>query len=175
MQKRGFWLAGLMVILFLATVPGTSRGITVPDNVTLHSQSKLYEPFNFPHAKHILLVKECSYCHHHTTGTLEQDPNCIRCHRNSSETKVVSCRGCHQSDPFSAVAIKEKNKKIYHLDKPSLKAAMHRNCIDCHEKMKKGPIACQACHVYTKAGAAFYNTGEFAPKNKPAKSGHGGH
>ena len=174
MQTKGFWLPGVIVFLLLTAVPGTSRGITVPDNVTLNSQSKLYEPFNFNHAKHILLVKECSYCHHHTTGTLEQNPNCIRCHRNSGETKVVSCKGCHLIDPFSAAAIREKDPKIYHNDKPSLKAAMHRNCIDCHEKMK-GPAGCQDCHKRTKEGDAFYNTGEFAPKNKPAKSGHGGH
>jgi hypothetical protein len=174
MQTKGFWLAGVLVVLLLAAVPGTSRGITVPDTVTLNSQSKLYEPFSFNHAKHILLTKECSNCHHHTTGTLEQDPNCVRCHRNSSETKVVACRGCHLPDPFSAAAIKEKNPKTYHLDKPSLKAAMHRNCIDCHEKMK-GPTGCRDCHNYTKAGAAFYNSGEFAPKNKPAKGEHAGH
>jgi hypothetical protein len=174
MQTKGFWLAGVLVIMLLAALPDTSRGITVPDTVTLNSQSKLYEPFSFNHAKHILLTKECSYCHHHTTGTLEQDPNCVRCHRNSSETKIVACRGCHLPDPFSATAIKEKNKKIYHLDKPSLKAAMHRNCIDCHEKMK-GPTGCRDCHNYTKEGAAFYNSGEFAPKNKPGKGGHGGH
>ncbi|MDD2851373.1 MAG: cytochrome c3 family protein [Desulfuromonadaceae bacterium] len=175
MQTKRFWLAGMMATVLLATVPGTGRGITIPDTVTLHSQSKLYEPFVFPHAKHILIVKECSNCHHHTTGTLVQDPNCIRCHRNSSETAVVSCKGCHLPDAFTATAIKEKNKKIYHRDMPSLKAAMHQSCIDCHNKMKQGPVGCQDCHVYTKEGAAFYNSGEFAPKKKPAKGSHGGH
>lgn len=174
MQTKGFWLTGLMVFSLLAAAPGTSRGITVPDTITLHSQSKLYEPFNFPHAKHILTLKECSACHHHTTGTMVQDANCIRCHRNSAQTQIVACRGCHLSDPFSATAIKEKSKKIYHNDMPSLKAAMHRSCIDCHEKMK-GPIGCRDCHVYTKEGTAFYNTGEFAPKNKPVKGSHGKH
>ena len=175
MQRKGFWLAGVMFLLLLTAVPGTVRGITVPDTITLHSQSKLYEPFSFPHDKHVMLLKECSYCHHHTTGTLERDPNCIRCHRNSGETKVVACRGCHLPDAFTAAAIMEKSQKVYHNDKPSLKAAMHRSCIDCHEKMKKGPTGCRDCHVYTKEGAAFYKTGEFAPKNKPAKDGHNGH
>jgi hypothetical protein len=174
MQTKGFWLAGVMVVLLLAAVPDTSRGISVPDSVTLNSNNKLYEPFSFNHAKHILLTKECSYCHHHTTGTLEQDPNCVRCHRNSSETKVVSCKGCHQVDSFSAAAFKAKDPKTYHLDKPSLKAAMHRNCITCHEKVK-GPVGCQDCHKRSKEGDAFYNSGEFAPKNKPTKGEHGGH
>jgi hypothetical protein len=171
MQTKGFWLAGLMVILLLATLPGTSQGISVPDTLILNSQNKLYEPFKFDHAKHIQLTKECSGCHHHTTGTLVQDANCIRCHRNSSETKVVSCKGCHLADPFSAAAIKGKDPKLYHNDKPSIKAAMHRNCIGCHEKTQ-GPTGCKDCHQRTKEGEAFYNSGSFAPKNKPAKGGH---
>lgn len=171
MQTKGFWLTTLMVMMMLASVPGTGWGITVPDAVTLNSQSKLYEPFQFDHAKHIQLTKECSDCHHHTTGTLVQDPNCVRCHRNSSETKEVSCKGCHQTDSFSAAAMKLKDPKAYHNDKPSLKAAMHQSCINCHEKIK-GPTGCQDCHKRTKAGNAYYNSGEFAPKNKPAKSGH---
>lgn len=175
MQTKRFWLVGAVVFLWLATVPGTSRGISVPDSITLNSQGKLYEPFNFNHASHILLTKECSYCHHHTTGTLEQDSNCVRCHRNSSETKVVSCKGCHLAEPFSAAAIRGKDPRMYHLDKPSLKAALHRNCIDCHEKMAKGPTGCQDCHQRTKEGNAFYNSGEFAPKNKSAKGAHNGH
>jgi hypothetical protein len=174
MQTKGFWLASVMVILLLATVPGTSWGISVPDTVTLNSQSKIYEPFKFDHAKHIQVTKECSNCHHHTTGTLDQDSDCVRCHRNSNETKEVSCKQCHLSDQFSAAALKQKNPKTYHIDKPSLKAAMHWNCIGCHEKMQ-GPTGCQDCHQRTKDGDAFYNSGSFAPKNKPAKGGHGGH
>lgn len=174
MQTKGFWLTGIIVFLLLAIVPGTSRGITVPDSVVLNSQSKLYAPFNFNHAKHIQLIKECSNCHHHTTGTLEQDPNCIRCHRNSSETKIVSCKGCHLTDRFSATAIKGKDPKSYHNDKPSLKAAMHQNCIDCHDKMN-GPTGCQDCHQRTKEGDAFYNSGGFTPGKKSAKKSHGGH
>ncbi len=174
MQVNGFWLAGATAFLLLTTVPGISRGITVPDTVTLNTQSKLFKPFEFDHAKHIELTKECSYCHHHTTGTLVQDSNCVRCHRNSSATAIVSCRGCHLVDPFSAAAINENNPKNYHHDKPSLKAAMHRNCIGCHEKMT-GPTGCQDCHQRTKEGDAFYKSGEFAPKNKAVKGGHNGH
>lgn len=174
MQANGFWLAGATAFLLLTTVPGTSHGITVPDSVTLNSQSKLYKPFDFNHAKHIQLTKECSDCHHHTTGTLVQDTNCIRCHRNSSETSTVSCKGCHLPDPFSADAIKGKDRKNYHNDIPGLKAAMHINCINCHEKMT-GPTGCQDCHQRSHEGDAFYNSGEFAPKGKAAKGGHGGH
>lgn len=171
MQLKTLSLAAVILSLLLIMIPGIILAITVPDTVTLNSQSRLYKPFDFNHAKHIQFTKECSYCHHHTTGTLVQDPNCVRCHRNSSETKSVSCRGCHLAEPFSAAAIKENNPKNYHNDTPSLKAAMHRNCIDCHESMK-GPTGCLDCHQRTKEGDAFYNAGEFAPRNKPATGGH---
>ena len=174
MQVKGFRYTGIIVFLLLVTAPCIIWGISVPDSITLNTQSKMYEPFSFNHTAHIQVMNECSYCHHHTTGTLDQDSNCIRCHRNSGETKVVACRGCHLPDPFSAAAIRAKDPKAYHNDKPSLKAAMHRNCIDCHEKMK-GPIGCQDCHRRTKEGDALYNSGAYAPKAKPAKGGHGGH
>lgn len=174
MQTKGFWLTSVVVILLLVVVTGTSLGLTVPDTFTLNDPGKLYEPFKFNHAKHVQLLMECSNCHHHTTGTLEQDANCVRCHRNSGETKMVSCKGCHLADPFTAAAMKEKNPKAYHLDKPSLKAAMHRNCIGCHEKMK-GPVGCRDCHRRSKEGDAFYNSGAFAPKSKPAKDAHDSH
>lgn len=174
MQTKRFWLAGIMVVLLLATVPGMSLGISVPDKVTLNTQSKMYEPFQFDHAMHIQVTKECSDCHHHTTGTLVQDANCIRCHRNSGETKEVSCKGCHVADPFSADSLKGKDPKTYHLDKPGIKAAMHVTCIGCHKKTS-GPIGCQDCHKRTKEGDALYKSGTYTPKHKPAKSGHGGH
>jgi hypothetical protein len=67
--------------------------------------------------------------------------------------------------------MKEKDPRTYHNDKPGLKAAMHRNCISCHEKTK-GPTGCESCHKKTKEGNAYYNSGEFAPKKKAAKGGH---
>lgn len=167
-------ILALMILLMAALIPGTVMGISVPDSINLNANGKLYEPFNFNHARHIQMAKECSDCHHHTTGTLVEDPNCIRCHGNSGENKVVQCRGCHQADPFSAATLREKNsnRNVYHLDKPGLKGAMHQNCIGCHSKKAEGPTGCAECHKRKKAGYAFYNTGEFAPKGKPGKGGH---
>ena len=176
MHNHRFWSALALMFLLVAAVPGASLGLSVPDTVTMNSSGKLYEQFQFDHAKHIKVTKECSDCHHHTTGTLVEDPNCIRCHRNSGQSKDVSCRGCHTKDPFSAQGIKERdsNPHIYHLDKPGAKGALHQSCIGCHTKGKKGPVACTACHKKKKEGDAFYNSGEFTPKKKPG-SGHGGH
>jgi hypothetical protein len=167
-------ILALMALFISALIPGTVVAISVPDSINLNENGKLYEPFSFNHAGHIQITKECSGCHHHTTGTLVEDPNCIRCHRNSGENKVVQCRGCHLAEPFSAEALREKDKnlKAYHQDKPGLKAALHQNCIGCHSKKAKGPTGCVDCHTLKKAGNAFYNTGEFAPKGKPGKGGH---
>lgn len=165
---------GMIAALLLTMIPGLAQALSVPDTLPLNSQGALYESFQFDHAKHIILTKECSGCHHHTTGTLVEDPNCIRCHRNSGENKVVQCRGCHQADPFSAAALREKSssQNNYHLDKPGLKGAMHRNCIGCHTKIASGPVGCTDCHKRKIAGNAFYNSGDFAPKGKPGKGGH---
>lgn len=167
---------GLITLILLVALSGTGLSYSVPDNINLNTKGKLYDSFSFNHAKHIQLTKECADCHHHATGTLMEDPNCIRCHRNSGETKTVACRGCHSADPFSAATMKEVANSLqkYHLDKPGVKAAMHQNCLGCHSK-KNGPTGCQDCHRRTKEGDAFYNSGQFAPKGKSTSSGHGGH
>ncbi len=164
----------LMALLMMVLIPFTVLGISVPDSVQLNGNGKLYGSFNFNHAGHIRTAKECSECHHHTTGTLVEDPNCIRCHRNSSENKVVKCSGCHLAEPFSAATLREKdsNRTVYHLDKPGLKGAMHQSCINCHSKKAKGPVGCLECHKRMKTGDAFYNSGEFAPRGKTVQGGH---
>ncbi|BCS54393.1 hypothetical protein GSbR_40380 [Geobacter sp. SVR] len=162
----------LMILLML--VPAVCLGISIPDTITLNDKGTLYEPFPFNHAKHVRDAKECSDCHHHTTGTLVEDPNCVRCHRNSGEAKTVTCRGCHSRSPFSVASLKElsSNEKIYHRDKPGLKGAMHQACIGCHSKQAAGPVGCEDCHTRKKAGHALYNSGEFTPKTRTA-TGHG--
>lgn len=168
------WLIGGAVMLALAIAPADSRAKEVPNSINLDSLVRLYEKVRFDHAKHIQLVKDCAECHHHTTGTLVADPNCVRCHRNSGATKVVACRGCHSVQTFSAEALREKGKNIYHQDKPSLKGAYHQNCLGCHSKTG-GPTGCEDCHALNRTGQAFYNAGEYAPPKIEGKGKHGGH
>ncbi len=163
-----------LLLLLAVLLPAAGWGISVPDSIILNKNGALYDQISFDHARHIRVTKECSDCHHHTTGTLVEDPNCIRCHRNSGPSQTVSCRGCHTPDPFSAKSLRDKDHapKTYHLDKPGLKGAMHQSCVGCHTKSKKGPTTCTGCHPRSAAGDAFYNTGEYAPKPKAGKSGH---
>lgn len=166
------WLIGGIAALMLYLVPIDCQGAaSVPDVVNLNSLAKHYQGVKFDHAKHIRVTKDCADCHHHTTGTLVEDRNCVRCHRNSSETKNVACKSCHKIEPFSAATLKDRDPLTYHMDKPGLKGAYHMSCMGCHKK-KGGPTGCEECHALTKPGKALYNTGEFTPKPTAGKGGH---
>ena len=165
-------LIGVGVVVLAAFVAPDCRGAGVPDVITLGSLAKLYDKVKFNHAGHIAILKDCAECHHHTTGTILEDGNCVRCHRNSNETRTVACKGCHATHPFTAQSLSEKDLKTYHLDKPGLKGAYHQSCLGCHSRMG-APTGCQDCHARTEAGDAFFNAGAFAPKGETA--GHGGH
>ena len=106
------WLIGGIAILAMTMAPADSRAKSIPDSIKLDSLVNLYERVDFNHAKHITIVKDCAECHHHTTGTLVQDADCVRCHKNSGATPVVACKGCHAAQPFSAAALREKTEPL---------------------------------------------------------------
>ncbi len=60
-------------------------------------------------------------------------------HEYHSKIDGVPCKFCHhegrQNDPCAKC---HKGKKG--------KVAIHKNCIGCHKKMKKGPVKCSLCH-----------------------------
>ena len=160
-------ILGALILSLSASYPMAASCLSVPDTVTLNQSGKLFQSFEFNHAKHIQTIKECADCHHHTTGTLPPNPKCAKCHANSSPTSVVSCKGCHSATPFSPETLSDKSnaKERYHMDKMGLKGAMHQSCIGCHSKMAAGPTGCQECHARSSAGKAFYYTGKVATKS----------
>ena len=162
---------GALLLSMSASYPIAASAKPVLDSITLNENGKLYQPFSFAHDKHIQLIKECSDCHHHTTGTLVTNPRCVRCHANSSPTAEVSCKKCHSSKPFSpeTLAAKSTERDRFHLDQMGLKGAMHQNCIGCHDKQKAGPVECQGCHLLSTSGNALYNTNKHAPKTAHGK------
>lgn len=164
-------MLGALLLSMSASYPMAASCMSAPDSITLNTEGKLFLPFSFDHAKHIQSIKECSDCHHHTTGTLVLDPKCVKCHQNSSPTEVVSCKGCHSSTPFSPQTLAEKRteKQRYHLDKMGLKGAMHQGCIGCHTKEAAGPVGCEECHPRSKAGEAFYNTDKVGKPSQGAR------
>jgi len=71
------------------------------------------------------LEDNCAICHHvyddngkQAEGESSEDSPCAECHGLKKEGNV-----------------------------PSLMNAYHKNCISCHKKEKKGPLACGECHV----------------------------
>ena len=161
-------ITGAILLSLSASYPMAASCMSVPDTVTLNQNGKLYQPFQFNHAKHIQDIKECADCHHHTTGTLVQDPKCVGCHANSSPTEVVSCKGCHSANPFTPQTLADKReKKRFHLDKLGIKGALHQSCLGCHETQGAGPVGCKECHPSTREGNAFMDSGKVGTK-KPA-------
>ena len=165
---------GALLLSMSLSFPMAASAVSVPDSITLNENGKLFNSFAFDHAKHIEQIKECSDCHHHTTGTLVVDPRCVRCHANSSPTAVVSCKGCHSSEPFSpeTPAEKRNDKGRFHPAKMGLKGAMHQGCIGCHTRQAAGPVECQGCHKRSAAGDAFYSSDRHAQKTAPGKKKH---
>jgi len=157
---------GALILSASAYCPTAAQCKPIPDSITLNANGKLFQPFAFNHAKHITMIKECADCHHHTTGTLVLNENCVRCHKNSSPTAIVSCKGCHSATPFSPQELADKriDQKRFHLDKIGLKGAMHQGCIGCHQKQAAGPTGCQECHPRSKAGNVFYSSGKVATR-----------
>ncbi len=162
------WLFSGFLMIALMAAPAGSRAKATPDTLELDALVNLYEKVRFDHARHIALIKDCADCHHHTAGTLTQNPNCVKCHKNSGATASVACRSCHLAQPFSAAALRQKDRSEYHNDLMSLKGAYHQACTGCHGRMG-GPTGCQDCHKRNKTGNAFYSAGAVAPQVRGEK------
>ena len=164
------WLSCGLLLLALVAAAGGSWAKEIPDTIILGSLADLYGKVNFDHARHVMLLKDCAECHHHTTGTLTHNADCVRCHRNSGATAVVACRGCHKAQPFTAAGLRQEGRMgIYHDDILGLKGAYHQNCMGCHSRMG-GPTGCQDCHGRTAKGDAFYDAGAYAPPQGGSKA-----
>ncbi|MCB0732654.1 MAG: cytochrome c3 family protein, partial [Ignavibacteriae bacterium] len=94
-----------------------------PENLTIDkisSDEDLYGPVNFTHKLHSemsLMSGGCSICHHF-----------------NPPGKIVKCSHCHET------ARDRKDKT-----KPDLKAAFHRQCMDCHKSWEE-KTECESCH-----------------------------
>ena len=88
-----------------------------PDECVLYHLVDRYEPTRFSHANHVDYEGDCEVCHHHASE-VEKYPPCRACHGLGSDD----------------------------LDKPGLKGAYHRQCMNCHRQMESGPLGCEECH-----------------------------
>ena len=102
-----------------------------PLAMTLGKAGARYGPVNFAHRAHAHMA--------------ETGKGCNGCHHYDQARPIQKCKNCH------AVSRARED-----LSKPDLKAAMHRQCLDCH--LDWNPTgACSSCHA-TK-GAATATTG----------------
>lgn len=151
----------------------TSNGFAIdpsdaPDSLTIDSIKNLYDGVEFDHESHVDFAEEnCAECHHNTVGVPMKEKRCSECHQQSiTGREKVACGDCHSLQPFAAVQLKKMEERfLYHIDKPSLKAAYHLNCLMCH-KEQGAPTGCNDCHKMTVAGERFFDTGPYAPKSR---------
>ncbi len=95
-----------------------------PDEIIMDNFKDMednYEPVKFSHRAHSemsIMSGGCEMCHHY-----------------NPPGRVASCQDCH-----------EPNRLREDLRKPDLKAAYHRDCIQCH-KIWNPKISCVDCHA----------------------------
>jgi len=140
MKKTLLTLAVLCTTGFIVNITGidaaSAAGLKAPaEKITIDGK----KPAEFNHASHTALGIACGSCHHDGK------------HQPLSEANIgalasgdtLRCASCHTADFAN-----EKLRKPMDL--------FHARCKTCHSagvKGKKGPTACNDCHVSTKAKA----------------------
>lgn len=112
-----------------------------PPTIVLGRSGATYGPVTFSHREHAHMAetgKGCSGCHHYDQAR-----------------PIQKCKNCH------AVSRRRED-----LGKPDLKAAMHRQCLNCHRDWNPEG-ACQTCHA--PVGAQAVTAAAKAPAKKQPK------
>ncbi|MDZ7764876.1 MAG: cytochrome c3 family protein [Melioribacteraceae bacterium] len=91
----------------------------------------IYEPVQFTHRLHAEMAG--------------MSGGCAMCHHYNPPGNVVSCSECH--------SISRTRSDI---SKPDLKAAFHRQCIDCHQKWSE-KVECASCHETNESGRSAFD------------------
>ncbi len=110
-----------------------------PNILTLNkmkSVEDLYEPVVFSHRLHAEMAG--------------MSGGCEMCHHYNPPGNVVSCSECH--------SVSRKREDI---SKPDLKAAFHRQCIDCHKQWEE-TVECKSCHELNSSGKSAFEEREKA-------------
>ncbi len=113
----------------------------VPETVVIGSLSKDFEPVRLPHRKIYASLLNATQ-DKALAGAFHTQSICLSCHHNTMGAGIgnpPTCSTCHGSE---AVSVKAG-------DAPTLKAAYHQMCLDCHKAMAVKPEAadCAGCHV----------------------------
>ncbi len=95
-----------------------------PEVVVLNKLEDRYVPVIFSHKIHAQMS--------------EMSGGCEVCHHYNTLGPILPCSYCHKTD-----------RKTSAIDRPDLKGALHRQCMNCHRQWSHS-IDCQSCHVEKK-------------------------
>ena len=80
------------------------------------------------------LYKEVVFTHRLHSEMAEMSGGCVSCHHYNPPGKIVACNSCHNEE-----------RKREDVNRPDLKGAYHRQCMDCHREWS-GNTNCDGCH-----------------------------
>ena len=116
--------------LFLSCLVATVAVAHYPGKIKVDVAAKKQPPVSFDHAKHgDTLVKTCETCHHTNKGLTKPQ---------ADKVQVKKCSECHLDPKDKAPSMREMSLT---------KNPLHIRCINCHKEQKKGPTACNKCHI----------------------------
>jgi len=120
----------------VALVPLPASSEAFPDRVTIKVLARQYQPSVFEHRKivgHLDRAARASKLAARFHGRVET--LCAGCHHHSpAGQRPPPCASCHGSKADAT------------RDRPALKAAYHRQCLGCHQRMKLKQ-GCTDCHA----------------------------
>jgi cytochrome c553 len=155
-------------------------GKTQPKNVTLNTAPKTKDPKGkpvvpFSHENHatknysadLKSVMACTVCHHTdqpkaalsgVLKTSEREETLTTALLEKADAKPVKdCRSCHAQEGTKPASLAANPEVTYPDESDAItmtnEEAYHRNCITCHESVKKikadtkAPTTCAQCHV----------------------------
>lgn len=105
------------------------------EEISINGIANIYGPAEFTHKGHLEYAGSCTKCHHHSPA--DEFPACSECH---ASRKILT-------PPKDQNGVRDDDKM------PSLKAAYHQQCMNCHKEMDSGPMGCTDCHAKKKPAA----------------------
>ena len=150
-ESAKVFIKGLVICCLLAGSSPWLYGMEGPESVDLDSIVNLYGPVSFDHDMHTGVAR-CASCHHHTTGDVSEEEECLRCHAQSEPTDEVACSSCHAANSGGARLIADESAAgwVFHLERTGLKRVYHVKCLGCHMETS-APVGCEDCHPKREA------------------------
>ncbi|MFC2171411.1 tetrathionate reductase family octaheme c-type cytochrome [Acidobacteriota bacterium] len=110
--------------------------VMIIENSIVNKLTDEYKPVRFYHRAHAIIVQgTCTVCHHRVPGIEEDRVGVKICRKDMTFNRPNRCSQCHGLP-------NESDQR----QRPGMKGALHRRCIDCHQREAEGPTECSSCH-----------------------------